>query len=863
MKQYFNVKSKYPDAILLFRVGDFYETFGEDAIHAAKILGIVLTSRNNGGSDIELAGFPHHSIEVYLPRLVKAGFRVAICEQLEKPSKEKKIVKRGVTEMITPGLVISEHLLEHKTSNYLCSLYVQGRSIWGICFLDISTGEFLVAEGDVHHMQQLIQSFKPTEFIFSRSQKEIFLEHFGHDHYYFLLDDWAFESSNNEESLKRHFGVSSLKGFGVHNLQAAISSAGAILNYLETTENRKIDHISSIRRIERESYVWLDEFTLQNLELLESQHPSGISLLKVLDLCHTPMGSRLMAKWIAMPLLHLEQIERRNSVVEFLMNQNELFQSIENELKKLGDLERIVSRISMQKINPRELYGLMKSLNTVDQLINLLKRSKFEVLIDLSSRLNACSVLSIKIQNAIKEDPPTKSNKGGLIAPGFNEELDDLRGIISNSKNLLLELQAKEAEATGIDKLKVGFNNVFGYYFEVTNKYKDKDLVPEHWVRKQTLTNSERYISDELKRLEEKILTAEDRIIEIEEQLYAQLLHFALDYIKPIQLNAQILAQLDCLCSFAKVSKKFSYVKPELNNGLKIKIKDGRHPVIEAMMPPEETYVPNDLFLDSATQQIIMITGPNMSGKSAVLRQTALICILAQMGCFVPADQASIGLIDKIFTRVGASDNISSGESTFMVEMNETANIMNNISTRSLILLDEIGRGTSTYDGISIAWAIAEFLHEHQTRAKTLFATHYHELNELQQRFDRIKNFTIDTRVKEKELIFLRKLIPGSSKHSFGILVAKMAAMPDWIVNRAQTILQKLEESKNSDLSDDSETIEKLKSVDYPLQLSLFAAEDEELQKLKKELVNLDINQLTPIESLMKIVEWQRNLSNS
>ncbi|HKK89510.1 MAG TPA: DNA mismatch repair protein MutS, partial [Saprospiraceae bacterium] len=709
MKQYFDVKSKYPDAILLFRVGDFYETFGEDAVNAAAVLGIVLTSRNNGGSDIELAGFPHHSVDVYLPRLVKAGYRVAICEQLEKPSKDKKIVRRGVTEMVTPGLAMSEQLLDHRQNNFLCALYRYARGQWGICLLDISTGEFLVASGDEQYMQQLVQSFQPSEFLFARSQKEVFFEKFGKDHYVFVLDDWAFAEQNNEEKLLRHFKIKNLKGFGIHDMPAVIISAGAILNYLDTTENRNIEHISSIRKIVRDQYVWLDEFTLSNLELLEAQHTSGQSLYQMMDRTLSPMGSRLLKKWISLPLIELDRIERRHGMVGELIEDQKLREDLSQSLKKTGDVERMVSKVSMRKINPREMAQLKNALIEIGKVKYRLLEEEQKYISAVAEKVVTCERLVERIEQSLIEEPPTNLNKGGVIQYGCHDDLDEYRDLIANSKERLLALQDKEAAATGIDKLKVGFNNVFGYYFEVTNKYKDKGLVPEHWVRKQTLTNSERYISEELKVLEEKILTAEEKILVLEERLFEELVSYAQDYIKPIQLNAQLIAQLDCIYCFAILAEQYNYVRPEMKEGRQLIIKQGRHPVIEALLPPGESYVPNDLYLSSEDQQIIMITGPNMSGKSAVLRQTALICILAQMGSFVPAESAELGYIDKVFTRVGASDNISSGESTFMVEMNETANIMNNLSPRSLILLDEIGRGTSTYDGISIAWAIAEF----------------------------------------------------------------------------------------------------------------------------------------------------------
>jgi DNA mismatch repair protein MutS len=754
MKQYFKVKSKYPDAILLFRVGDFYETFAEDAITASNALGIVLTKRNNGGSDIELAGFPHHSMDLYLPKLVKAGFRVAICEQLEKPSPKKKIVKRGVTEVVTPGIAMDEKLLDHKSNNYLASVAFGRKGQFGLAFLDISTGEFLSCEGDQSYVDKLLQSFNPSEVLFPKDRKKDFQKLFGDRFYQFPLDEWVYTYDYGREKLLDHFEVSSLKGFGVEDMELSQIAGGAILHYLSTTENKELQHINRFSRIQPDKYVWLDRFTIRNLEMLFSNHDGGVPLINILDQTISPMGARMLKKWVILPLKNKQAIEARLDTVEHLIQDTEFSRSLIQQIQQIGDLERLISKVPMGKINPREVVQLKKALICIGPTKEILENGGSDYLANLSEGLNPCTKLIERIQKWLVEEPPVNLSKGGVIAPGCDEQLDELRGIIKNSKDILIQIQTSEAQRTGINSLKIGFNNVFGYYLEVTNKYKNQ--VPEEWIRKQTLTNSERYITEELKVLETKILGAEEKILELEERLFQQLVLDLADYIRPVQHNAAVIARLDCLLSFAKIAQKHNYCKPQIDDSYVIDIKNGRHPVIETQLPLGEEYVPNDVYLDNEEQQILMITGPNMSGKSALLRQTALISLMAQMGSFVPAGSARLGLIDKVFTRVGASDNISSGESTFMVEMNETASIMNNISDRSLILLDEIGRGTSTYDGISIAWSIAEYLHSGVHKPKTLFATHYHELNDLAGRLPRVKNFNVSTKEVGQKVIFLR-----------------------------------------------------------------------------------------------------------
>jgi DNA mismatch repair protein MutS len=860
MEQYYKVKSKYPDAILLFRVGDFYETFGEDAVKTSKVLGIVLTSRNNGGSDVELAGFPFHALDMYLPRLVRGGYRVAICEQLEKPSPQKKIVRRGVTEVVTPGVAMDDKLLDHKTNNYLASLYFGKRDELGLAFLDISTGEFLVCEGDWAYIDKLLQSFNPSEVLFAKDKRKEFEKHFGDKFYTFALEEWVYTPDYAREKLTAHFEVQTLKGFGMEEMEMAQMAAGAVLHYLATTENKNLKHITAISRIQSDRYVWLDRFTIRNLELLFSPHETGVPLIRILDHTTSPMGARLLRKWVVLPLRHQREIDARLDMVEFLLQDDEMSRLIEQNIRQIGDLERLISKVPMGKVNPREVVQLARALSAILPIKTAFAESSNEQLVKMAEGLNPCPVLRELIEKQVVADPPVNLSKGGIMADGISEELDDLRHVIHHSKDLLQKIQQDEIQRTGINSLKIGFNSVFGYYIEVTNKYKDQ--TPADWVRKQTLTNGERFITDELKKLEAKILGAEERILELEEQLFQQLVFTIADYIQPIQHNSALIARIDCLLSFAKVAAKNQYSRPVINDSLAIDIKEGRHPVIEQQLPLGENFVPNDVFLDSETQQVLMITGPNMSGKSALLRQTALICLMAQMGCYVPACSADIGLVDKVFTRVGASDNISSGESTFMVEMNETASIMNNISDRSLILLDEIGRGTSTYDGISIAWAIAEYLHNNGfARPKTLFATHYHELNELAEQFDRIKNFNVVVRESGQKVIFLRKLSPGGSQHSFGIHVAKMAGMPRSIVERANHILAQLEQQHISKEDNGATTqVQKpdTRSIQSPLQLSIFETVDPLAGKLKEALLNLDLNTMTPIECMLKLNELRK-----
>ncbi|MEZ4951706.1 MAG: DNA mismatch repair protein MutS [Saprospiraceae bacterium] len=867
MSQYWKVKAKYPDAILLFRVGDFYETFGEDAVTASKVLGIVLTSRNNGGDQTELAGFPHHSMDMYLPKLVRAGYRVAICEQLEKPSPQKKIVKRGVTEVVTPGVNSVETLLDYKTSNYLAGLYFGKKDMVGVAFLDISTGEFLVSEGDLSYVDKLLQSFNPSEVVFSKDRTKFFEKTFGDKFYTFRLDEWIFTHDFGKEKLMKHFKVNTLKGFGIEEMELSQIAAGAVLHYLDTTENKNLQHINKVSRLQPDHFVWLDRFTIRNLELLHSQHETGTSLLNVLDQTTTAMGGRLLKKWTVLPLKNLEEIKQRHDVVEYLIDKQEFKEELEKWLRQIGDLERLISKVPLGKINPREIKQLGRALDASESVKQLLSKSNQHYLENIGEGINPCQKLRERIATQIVPEPPVNLSKGGVIADGFNEELDDLRNTITHAQDLLLDIQKAEAEKTGITNLKIGFNNVFGYYLEVTNKFKDK--APDEWTRKQTLTNAERYITDELKKLEAKILGAEEKILDLETGLFEQLVLDMMDFIQPIQYNANQLAKLDCLMSFAKISLKNHYKRPEMDDSLSIDIKEGRHPVIETQLPLGEQYVPNDVFLDSENQQILMITGPNMSGKSAILRQTALICLMAQMGCFVPAATAKIGIVDKVFTRVGASDNISSGESTFMVEMNETASIMNNISDRSLILLDEIGRGTSTYDGISIAWSIAEFLYNNGVaRPKTLFATHYHELNELEGRFPRIKNFNVAVKEVGQQVIFLRKLIAGGSAHSFGIHVASMAGMPKSIVMRATEILAQLEtkmlddDKKQSNGANPNVSNPATEQISSALQLSIFETVDPTAGKLKEAISDVDINSMTPIECMMKLNELKGLLEN-
>lgn len=847
MKQYNQFKSQHPDAILLFRVGDFYETFGEDAILTSQILGIVLTRRANGSASyIELAGFPHHSIDAYLPKLVRAGHRVAICEQLEDPKMTKTIVKRGVVELVTPGVSVNDKVLEQKENNFLASIFYDKKNI-GIAFVDISTGEFYLSEGTREYIDKLLQNYKPSEVVILKTQISQFKESFGDKFLLAPFDDWVFTTDYANEVLLKHFQTSSLKGFGVETLTDGIIAAGAALHYLYETQNYKIQHINKIKRIEEELYVWLDRFTIRNLELVQSYNENAVTLLQILDKTQTPMGSRMLRKWLVMPLKEQVMIEERLSVVKHFVEDREGATSLLQTLHQVGDLERILSKLATGKINPREILQLCRSLRAVEQLKNSCAKSQHTALQKIAEQLNPALTLCNRIEKEINEDAPVVVSKGGVFNKGVNEDLDELLAIAVNSKTILADIQKRESEATGISSLKIGFNNVFGYYLEVTNTHKDK--VPECWVRKQTLTNGERYITEELKELESKILGAEDKILEIEAKLYNELTISMMDYIPMIQLDAFLVAKLDILLCFAEISVENHYVRPIFESGTAINIKNGRHPVIEKQLPPGESYIANDVYLDNDVQQIMIITGPNMSGKSALLRQTALIVLMAQIGCFVPAESARLSIVDKIFTRVGASDSLSTGESTFMVEMNETASILNNISNRSLILLDEIGRGTSTYDGVSIAWSIAEFLHEHKNyRAKVLFATHYHELNNMEKQFSRIKNYHVSVKEINNKILFLRKLEVGGSEHSFGIHVARMAGMPNQVLRRAEEVLQVLENSHSQ--SGKELKIEK-RSPGY--QLSFIALDDPLLLDIKDQIMDTDINTLTPVEALMKL----------
>ncbi len=854
MQQYNTIKVKYPGALLLFRVGDFYETFGEDAIKTSQILGIVLTRRANGpGGHIELAGFPHHSLETYLSKLVRAGQRVAICDQLEDPKATKTIVKRGVTELVTPGVAYNDNILNQKSNNYLAAVSFE-KNLIGVSLLDISTGEFLVAQGNTEYIDKVLQGFKPTEVVFQKSKRKEFLELFGDKFYTFHLDDWAFTADYANETLNKHFEVTSLKGFGIDKLQTGIVAAGVVLHYLNETEHRNLKHISSLSRLEEEKFMWLDRFTIRNLELVSSPHDNAVTLFDVLDQTCTPMGARMLHKWIIMPLKELKPIQERLGMVEYLVNNNDLVNELLTHIKQIGDLERLISKVGLQKVGPRELCQLKRALYHIEEIKNLTKQSNNPFLSIIADQLNPCLSVREKLERELFPDPPALLIKGNVIADGIDDELDRLRKISFHGKDYLIEIQKREAAATGIPSLKIAFNNVFGYYLEVTHTHKDK--VPTDWLRKQTLVNAERYITPELKEYEEQILGAEEKIQQIEVRLYQELMYQVATYIKPIQLNANLIAQLDVLLCFAQLAVINHYVKPLLNTEKVLDIKGGRHPVIEKRLVVGEEYITNDVFLDNDSQQIIIITGPNMSGKSAILRQTGLIVLMAQMGCFVPAKSATIGLVDKIFTRVGASDNLSSGESTFMVEMNETASILNNISEHSLILLDEIGRGTSTYDGISIAWSIAEFLHTHPTaRPKTLFATHYHELNELANTMPRIRNYNVSIKEAGNKIIFLRKLVPGGSEHSFGIHVAKMAGMPPKLISRANEILKKLEIDRTEGQSI-KDSIKKVQNQAY--QLHMFAIDDPVLVKIRDMLNNLDVNVLTPVEALLKLDEIQR-----
>ncbi len=853
MKQYNTIKTKYPDALLLFRVGDFYETFGEDAIKASQILGIILTHRNNGGDKTELAGFPHHSLNTYLPKLVKAGQRVAICDQLEDPKQTKTIVKRGVTELVTPGVAFNDDILHAKTNNFLCALHF-GRKQLGVAFLDISTGEFLTAEGNEEQIDKLLQNLGPNEVLVSKSHKKEFLEIFGDRLHTFFMEDWIFQEDYALETLTGHFKTATLKGFGVAHLQQGIIASGVVLHYLSETQHRQLGHINRIQRIAEEEYVWMDRFTIRNLELYASTNLHAVTLIDVIDKTISPMGGRMLKRWLALPLKQLSKIQERHQVISSLIEDEQALPKLQQWIKQIGDLERLISKVATGKISPREVVRLKNSLEAIIPIKQLASQSTNKALKDLGNQLHACDSLREKIKEMIKEDAPVNLLKGSTIAEGYSKELDELRGLAFSGKDYLDKMLEREAERTGITSLKIASNNVFGYYIEVRNTHKDK--VPEEWTRKQTLVNAERYITEELKTYEAKILGAEERILSLEQQLFSQLLVWMQEYIAPVQQNAERIATLDCLCGFTQLAKEHHYVAPVLDESTDIEITNGRHPVIEKQLPIGETYVPNDVILNRTEQQIIMITGPNMSGKSAILRQTALIVLLAQMGSFVPAEAARIGYVDKIFTRVGASDNISMGESTFMVEMNETASILNNLSERSLVLLDEIGRGTSTYDGISIAWAISEYLHEHPAKAKTLFATHYHELNEMASTFERIKNYNVAVKELKDKVLFLRKLSAGGSEHSFGIHVAKMAGMPQQVIHKANAILKKLEKSHSSE-----ELTDKLQLAQNEMQLSFFHLDDPLLEQIKEEIIHLDIDTLTPVEALMKLNEIKRMLS--
>ncbi len=871
MKQYNAIKVKYPDALLLFRVGDFYETFGEDAIKAAGILNITLTARNNGGEKIELAGFPHHSLNTYLPKLVMAGCRVAICDQLEDPKMTKTIVKRGVTELVTPGVALNDDILQSKSNNFLAAVHFgslaggnltkgsrsQKSQRIGVSFLDISTGEFLTSEGNAEYIDKLLQNFNPSEVLFSKQKRKLFSDTFGDNFHVFHLEDWVFQKDYADETLKKQFDTKNLKGFGIDHLENGIIASGAALHYLGETQHNRLQHITKVARIAEDEYVWMDRFTIRNLELYHSNQQNAVTLLDVIDKTISPMGGRMLKRWMALPLKNVEKITRRNEVVSYLQEESQVLDKIKTNIKRIGDLERLISKVATGKISPREVIQLKNSLEAVVPVKNISEASKNESLKILSEQLQECEVLRNKIKETINEEAPVNILKGNAIASGFHEELDELRAIATGGKEYLDQMLVRETERTGITSLKIASNNVFGYYIEVRNTHKDK--VPEDWIRKQTLVNAERYITEELKVYESKILGAEEKIGALEQEIFVKLVQWMLQYISPVQQNAKLIAEMDCLGSFATQAVEANYTRPVFDDTTDLDIKEGRHPVIEKQLPPDAPFISNDVCLDREHQQIIMITGPNMSGKSAILRQTALIVLLAQMGSFVPAGSVRMGVVDKIFTRVGASDNISMGESTFMVEMNETASILNNISERSLVLLDEIGRGTSTYDGISIAWAISEYLHEHPSHAKVLFATHYHEINEMTETFPRIKNYNVSVKELKDDVLFLRKLVPGGSHHSFGIHVAKMAGMPQAVLNRANKILKRLEKSHSSE--ELSDQIKKISEEE--MQLSFFKLDDPLLEELRDEISGIDIDTLTPVEALMKLNEMKRMLQKS
>jgi DNA mismatch repair protein MutS len=855
MKQYYAVKAKHPDAVLLFRVGDFYETFGEDAIRASGILGITLTRRANGSASyVELAGFPHHALDTYLPKLVRAGARVAICEQLEDPKMTKNIVKRGITELVTPGVAFSDNILENRENNFLASVHFD-KKMAGVAFLDISTGEFLTAEGSFEYVDKLLNSFQPKEVLYQKGKSADFAALFGGKFYTFSQDDWVYTEDAANDRLMRHFETKSLKGFGVQELNYGIIASGAILHYLDLTQHHQVKHIVNLSRIEEDRYVWLDRFTIRNLELFSSINEGAKTLVQVIDKTISPMGARLLKRWIALPLKEIAAINNRLNVVEYLVNDSSLKENLEEHIRQVGDLERIISKVAVGRINPREVVQLKNALQAIAPIKDICGQAENPNLKRFAEQLNPCESIKSRIEKEIHPDPPTLVNKGHVIASGVNTELDELRTLAFSGKDYLVQMQEREAERTGISSLKIAFNNVFGYYIEVRNTHKDK--VPPEWIRKQTLVGAERYITEELKEYESKILGAEEKILAIEARLFNELIVALAEYIQAVQLNAAIVAQLDCLLSFATTAIEYKYCRPEINDSKDILIKGGRHPVIEHQLPLGESYITNDVTLNQDDQQIIIITGPNMAGKSALLRQTALIVLMAQTGSFVPAEAAQIGYVDKIFTRVGASDNISLGESTFMVEMNEAASILNNLSDRSLILLDELGRGTSTYDGISIAWSIVEYIHEHpKAKAKTMFATHYHELNEMEKSFGRVKNFNVTVKEVGNKVIFLRKLVAGGSNHSFGIHVARMAGMPPSVVRRADEILVQLEDTHRKEGL--SKPLEGMAEKREGFQMSIFQLDDPVLKQIRDEIKNLDINQLTPLEALNKLNEIKK-----
>lgn len=871
MKQFFSLKAKHPDALLLFRCGDFYETYGDDAIVASQILGITLTKRNNGGNtgDTPMAGFPHHALDTYLPKLIRAGKRVAICDQLEDPKKKRaaikgkkglsemdKMVKRGITELVTPGIAMSDNVLNYKENNFLAAVHF-GKTACGLSLLDISTGEFLTGEGTYDYVEKLLGNFSPKEVLYDRTRKKDFEQFFGTKYCVFEMDDWVFTEQNARQKLLKHFGTKSLKGFGVEHLKAGIVASGAIMQYLELTQHTSINHITSLKRLEEEKYVRLDKFTIRSLELLQPMQEDGLSLLDVIDRTTTPMGGRMLRRWMVFPLKEVSRINERLDIVEYFFKHPDFRQLIDEQLHRVGDLERIISKVAVGRVSPREVVQLKNALMAVQPIKGACQTADNDCLRRLGEQLNLCESLRDRIEKEITPDPPQLVSKGGVIADDYSPELDELRNISRGGKDYLLEIQQRETEKTGISSLKVGFNNVFGYYLEVRNTFKDK--VPEGWIRKQTLAQAERYITPELKEYEEKILGADEKILELEARLFSELIVAMQEFIPQIQINANILAHIDCLLSFAKVSEGNCYVRPVVDDSDVLDIHQGRHPVIETQMPLGERYVPNDVYLDTEKQQIIMITGPNMAGKSALLRQTALIVLLGQIGCFVPAESTRIGIVDKIFTRVGASDNLSLGESTFMVEMTEAADILNNVSTHSLVLFDELGRGTSTYDGISIAWAIVEYLHENEhAHARTLFATHYHELNEMEKHFPRIKNYNVSVKEVDGKVIFLRKLVPGGSEHSFGIHVAEIAGMPRSIVKRANTVLKQLEEEGSEVGAAGKPKLENITDKKDGVQLNIFQLDDPVLSQVRDEILGLDINNLTPVEALNKLNEIKK-----